>query len=45
MNGGQDLGPVIEKPNKPHFHEGWEARVLGLTLAMGALGSQIRRNC
>lgn len=44
MNGGQDLGgvmgfgPVIEEPNEPHFHEDWESRVLGLTLAMGALG-------
>ncbi|OUS08439.1 nitrile hydratase subunit beta [Rhodobacterales bacterium 52_120_T64] len=44
MNGGQDLGgvmgfgPVIDEPNEPHFHEGWEARVLGLTLAMGTLG-------
>lgn len=44
MNGGQDLGgvmgfgPVIEEPNEPHFHKEWEARVLGLTLAMGALG-------
>ena len=44
MNGGQDLGgvmgfgPVIEEPNESHFHENWEARVLGLTLAMGALG-------
>lgn len=44
MNGGQDLGgvmgfgPVIEEPNEPHFHEEWESRVLGLTLAMGALG-------
>jgi nitrile hydratase len=44
MNGGQDLGgvmgfgPVIDEPNEPHFHEDWEARVLGLTLAMGALG-------
>jgi len=32
------FGPVIEEPNEPHFHEEWEARVLGLTLAMGALG-------
>lgn len=44
MNGGQDLGgvmgfgPVVEEPDEPHFHEEWEARVLGLTLAMGALG-------
>ena len=44
MNGGQDLGgvmgfgPVIDEPNEPYFHQPWEARVLGLTLAMGALG-------
>ncbi|MBL4871992.1 MAG: nitrile hydratase subunit beta [Rhodobacteraceae bacterium] len=44
MNGGQDLGgvmgfgPVIDEPNEPYFHDEWEARVLGLTLAMGALG-------
>ena len=44
MNGGQDLGgmmgfgPVVDEPNEPHFDERWEARVLGLTLAMGALG-------
>lgn len=44
MNGGQDLGgvmgfgPIIEEPTEPYFHEEWEARVLGLTLAMGALG-------
>ncbi len=44
MNGGQDLGgmqgfgPVIEEQNEPHFHEGWEARVLGLVLATGPLG-------
>lgn len=44
MNGGQGLGgvmgfgPVIDEQNKPIFHERWEARVLGLTLAMGALG-------
>ncbi len=44
MNGGQDLGgvmgfgPVIDEKNEPCFHEPWEARVLGLTLAMGALG-------
>ncbi len=44
MNGGQDLGgvmgfgPVIDEPNEPWFHERWETRVLGLTLAMGALG-------
>ena len=44
MNAGQDLGgvmgfgPVIEEIDEPYFHQRWEARVLGLTLAMGALG-------
>ena len=44
MNGGQDLGgvmgfgPVVDEPNEPRFHAKWEPRVLGLTLAMGALG-------
>lgn len=44
MNGGQDLGgmmgfgPVIDEPDEPVFHADWEARVLAMTLAMGALG-------
>ena len=44
MNGGQDLGgvmgfgPVIEEINEPYFHERWEARVLGMVLAMGKHG-------
>lgn len=42
MNGAQDMGgqmgfgPVEAEPDEPTFHAGWEARVLGLTLAMGA---------
>ena len=44
MNGPQDLGgamgfgPVRREADEPVFHAGWEARVLGLTLAAGALG-------
>ena len=44
MNGPQDLGgqmgfgPIIAPDNEPVFHHQWEARVLGLTLAMGMLG-------
>ena len=44
MNGPQDmggrmgLGPVAPEPGEPVFHAPWEARVLGLTLAAGALG-------
>ncbi len=44
MNGGADLGgmmgfgPVIEEPNEPLFHDPWEARVLGMVVALGACG-------
>ncbi len=44
MNGAQDLGgmmgfgPVVPEPGEPVFHAAWERRVLGLTLACGALG-------
>jgi nitrile hydratase len=44
MNGAQDLGgmqgfgPVRTEPGEPVFHAGWEARVLAVTLAMGATG-------
>ncbi len=44
MNGGADLGgmmgfgPVIEEENEPNFHAPWEARVLGMTVALGACG-------
>ena len=45
MNGPQDMGgatsfgPVVPEPEKPVFHAAWEARVLALTLAMGATGT------
>jgi nitrile hydratase len=46
MNGGHDLGgmhgfgPINAEPEaaEPVFHAGWEGRVFGLTLAVGALG-------
>ena len=44
MNGGQDLGgmqgfgPVRPEADEPWFHDDWERRVFGLTLAMGATG-------
>lgn len=42
MNGAQDMGgqmgfgPIELETDEPTFHADWEARVLGLTLAMGA---------
>ena len=45
MNGGQDLGgmmgfgPVPFEPDEPWFHEAWERRAFGSTLAMGATGT------
>ena len=44
MNGGADLGgmqgfgPVVEEENEPHFHADWEARVMGMVVALGACG-------
>ncbi len=44
MNGPQDLGgemgfgPINPQIDEPIFHHPWEARVLGMTLAMGMLG-------
>ena len=44
MNGPQDVGglhgfgPVEPEPEDVRFHAGWEGRVLGVTLAAGALG-------
>ncbi len=44
MNGPQDLGgrhgfgPVVPEDEDIRFHADWEKRVLGLTLACGALG-------
>jgi nitrile hydratase beta subunit len=38
MGGMHGLGPIVREPDEPVFHEPWEARVLALTLAMGAWG-------
>ncbi|MEL6505561.1 MAG: nitrile hydratase subunit beta [Pseudomonadota bacterium] len=44
MNGGADLGgmqgfgPVVEETDEPNFHAAWEARVLGMVVALGAAG-------
>jgi len=49
MNGGADLGgmmgfgPVVEgsageEKTEPNFHQPWEERVLGMTVALGACG-------
>lgn len=45
MNGPQDLGgqmgfgPVAPEPDEPVFHAEWEKRVLGITMAAGAMGA------
>jgi nitrile hydratase len=36
MGGQMGFGAIDVEPNEPVFHADWEARVLGLTLAMGA---------
>ncbi len=44
MNGGADLGgmqgfgPVVEEDDEPHFHADWEARAMGIVVALGACG-------
>jgi len=44
MNGGADLGgmmgfgPVLDEADEPNFHADWEARVLGIIVALGACG-------
>ncbi len=44
MNGGADLGgmmgfgPVVPEENEPNFHADWEARVMGMVVALGAAG-------
>ncbi|MEM8750372.1 MAG: nitrile hydratase subunit beta [Pseudomonadota bacterium] len=44
MNGGADLGgmhgfgPVVDDPDEPHFHAGWEPRVMAMVVALGACG-------
>jgi nitrile hydratase subunit beta len=36
LGGLQNFGPVDAEPNEPIFHDDWERRVFGMTLAMGA---------
>ena len=38
MGGMHGLGPIAPDPAEPLFHADWEARVLALTLAVGAWG-------
>lgn len=38
MGGLHGLGPIAPEADEPLFHAPWEARVLALTLAMGAWG-------
>jgi len=38
MGGMHGLGPIAPDPNEPLFHAPWEARVLALTIAVGAWG-------
>jgi nitrile hydratase len=38
MGGMEGLGPLEIEPDEPVFHAPWEARVLALTLAVGAWG-------
>ena len=39
LGGQHGFGPVLPEPEEPVFHAPWEARVLALTVAMGATGS------
>ncbi|MDQ2860776.1 MAG: nitrile hydratase subunit beta, partial [Pseudomonadota bacterium] len=38
MGGLHGLGPIAPEAGEPVFHAAWEARVLALTLAVGAWG-------
>ncbi|HEY5105894.1 MAG TPA: nitrile hydratase subunit beta [Caulobacteraceae bacterium] len=38
MGGMHGLGPIAPPANEPVFHHPWEARVLAMTLALGAWG-------
>lgn len=38
LGGREGFGPVRPEPDEPVFHAEWEARVLALVLAIGALG-------
>ncbi len=39
LGGKGGFGPILPQPEAEVFHAAWEARVFGLTLAMGAVGS------
>ncbi|MEM9247716.1 MAG: nitrile hydratase subunit beta [Pseudomonadota bacterium] len=45
MNGGADLGgmmglgPIAPEADAPNFHAAWEARVMGMVVALGACGA------
>ena len=39
LGGLPDARPVRPEPDEPPFHAAWEARTLGVTLAMGATGT------
>ena len=39
LGGQSGFGPIVPQPEGEVFHAAWEARVLALTLAMGATGS------
>ncbi len=39
LGGQHGFGPVVPEPDEAVFHAPWEARVLALTVAMGATGS------
>jgi len=41
MGGMHGFGPVEPEPGEPVFHARWEARVLGLTIAVGKLFGNI----
>jgi nitrile hydratase subunit beta len=38
MGGMHGMGPIVREADEPVFHHHWEARVLALNLAAGALG-------
>ncbi len=38
MGGMHGMGPIQHEKNEPVFHERWEARAYGLSLAMGCFG-------
>jgi nitrile hydratase subunit beta len=38
MGGAQCYGPVVPERDEPLFHHPWEARAMGITVALGASG-------